>query len=160
MQNNKNISTQDRIPVELVPDTTLDNQENLNPDNSPVQDAKGFTKSGLPRKRRVYDVPLNERNYLKKQLNIEKLSLKNACNENCRQKCTSKFTEDQRKIINDSYAKLSKECQGVFIKGMVEMRKVSNRKQTSKETPKRKVTYCYFLDNEDQTRIEVCKTFF
>lgn len=83
-------------------------------------------------------MPLKERNKIKKQLEIENLSLKSACFENCRQKCTSKFTEDQRKIMNNSYSKLSKESQGVFIKGMVETRNVFNRKQTNKEQPKKK----------------------
>lgn len=134
--------------------------ENIESLSTLHENEKGITKSGLPRKRRKFDVPLAERLKLKKETEDEKLSLKPPCDEKCRKKCTTKFTEEIRRGIHDRYVNLNWESRGLFIKGVVEPHQVKRRVTKENEEPsKRNVSYRYHLFNKNE-KIEVCKTYF
>lgn len=151
-----NILDMEEVPEETGPDNTLENE----PTTSSSTNDKGLTKSGVPRKRRKFDVPMSERLKMKKDSDEEKISIKPPCDEKCRRKCTSKINIEERQVIHDKYIKLNYESKGIYIKSMIEtytplVRKVSNeRRRANRDNSHR----FYFAVNG--TRIEVCKKYF
>ena len=85
----------------------------------------------------------------------------------CKKKCTEKFNEDERKMINSIYWKTgSYERQREFICKHVTIKHVTPKNDAeTTETRKRNrlLTYSYFLpqiDTSNQNSIQVCKSFF
>lgn len=134
----------------------------LLPQDEIEDSGKGFTKSGLPRKRRHFDTSLEERKKLKKLEQQENLSVKPPCGINCRKKCTTYFTEAMRVEINKRYVRLdSWESRGLFIKGMVNPQEIKSRtvKKNDDDKEKRNISYHYHLF-ANKVKVNVCKTFF
>ncbi|KOB66047.1 Uncharacterized protein OBRU01_10980 [Operophtera brumata] len=123
-----------------------------------IDTEKGFTKAGVPRKRRRFEEPLSERVKQKKERDIEKLSLKPPCGDTCRKKCSTKFTAEIRTDIHRRYINLNWEGRGLFIKGFVKPEEVKVR-TAGKGNEKRQTTNKYYFNNNIE-RIEVCKKFF
>ncbi|KOB75008.1 Uncharacterized protein OBRU01_08238, partial [Operophtera brumata] len=108
-----------------------------------IDTEKGFTKAGVPRKRRRFEEPLSERVKQKKERDIEKLSLKPPCGDTCRKKCSTKFTAEIRTDIHRRFVKPKE----------VKVR------TAGKGNEKRQTTYKYYFNNNIE-RIEVCKKFY
>ncbi|KAH9643380.1 hypothetical protein HF086_015494 [Spodoptera exigua] len=122
---------------------------------------ESLTKKGTIRKRKKYDESPAQRKETKRLKDMEsKYQLKPGCNDSCKKKCHTKFTEESRKNINHHFRNMSWKEQKYFI--------INN---TSKEEPKRKtvtenrklprnVSVLYFLSNETGSKVNVCKVFF
>lgn len=122
-------------------------------------DEKGFTKTGKPCRRRKFKESLREREIKKKQMNMEKRGLKEPCTEKCYIKCNTKFTAQERKDINAKYIALDYESQGLYIKSLIDV-KATPRSRNKKEGYSRKRRNKFYLKGHDNTKRQVCKTFF
>ncbi|XP_060810035.1 uncharacterized protein LOC132904130 [Amyelois transitella] len=89
---------------------------------------------------------------------VDARKVKPPCNEKCRLKCFSKFTEQERKTYFDKYWDLRDiNIQRAYIKScMVEIK--PKYKYSKNENP-RKSNYAFYL-NRSNTKERVCKTFF
>ncbi|CAH0721912.1 unnamed protein product, partial [Brenthis ino] len=124
-----------------------------------LENEKGLTKAGMPRKRRRFDTSLADRQRQKKENADEKLSLKPPCDGKCRKKCTTKISEEIRREIHDRYIRLDWESRGLFIKGMVESKEIKTRTTKEGRNKRRDVSYYYHFQVKHE-KIDVCKTFF
>ncbi|CAG5009459.1 unnamed protein product [Parnassius apollo] len=89
---------------------------------------QNFTKKGTIRKRKKYDESPAQRKQIKKLKDMEsKYKLKPGCNDGCKKKCHTQFTEEARQNLNHHFRNMSWKEQQYFI--------INN---TSKEDPKRK----------------------
>ncbi|CAG5039390.1 unnamed protein product [Parnassius apollo] len=86
------------------------------PESSDESTKDELTKKGTVRKRKRYDVNLKERKKIKREETIyTKYFVKPGCQENiCKKKCSTKFSEDYRKIIKRNFLKMSRSEQKHF----------------------------------------------
>lgn len=120
-----------------------------------------FTKKGNVRKRKRYDIPLEERKKKKLKEIVLKHDLKGNCNENCKKRCKENISRERQKYINKEYWKLTKQEQKSFIFGKVE-KTVCKRRTIcmTAEGSRRNFTLHYFLPNQEGKKQAVCKQFF
>lgn len=95
-------SQQNNIRVSESPE-----REDFEPENQTDQAFENviqLTKKGSVRKRKHYDTSLRERTKAKKELKtITKYCVKPGCGEECKKKCSSNISENQRGIINKQF---------------------------------------------------------
>ncbi|KAJ0169363.1 hypothetical protein K1T71_015247 [Dendrolimus kikuchii] len=91
---------------------------------------------------------------------VQEKQLQEVCNEKCRLKCSTKFSERQRMNVFEKFWKLGdRQRQWEFVIQYTE--KVPKRRQTTEVTKHdRQNTFRYFLPNEEKQKTKVCKTMF
>lgn len=75
---------------------------------------------------------------------------------NCTKKCTSAITEERRYLINKSYQNLEIQEKKRFILANTEKSDVTKKSDNSK----RNVTITYYLQDDQEKKIQICKKFF
>lgn len=154
-------SQQNNIRVSESPE-----REDFEPENQTDQVFENviqLTKKGSVRKRKHYGTSLRERTKAKKELKtITKYCVKPGCGEECKKNCSSNISENQRGIINKQFRNFTWREQYIYI--------INNTSQTiparrTKKNPNSKVinrgkTITYFMLNENNERVTVCKIFF
>lgn len=154
-------SQQNNIRVSESPE-----REEFEPENQDDQASENvihLTKKGSVRKRKHYDTSLRERTKAKKELKTNtKYCVKPGCGEECKKKCFSIISENQRDIINKQFRNFTWREQYIYI--------INNTSQSiparrTKKNPNSKVinrgkTITYFMPNENNEKVTVCKTFF
>lgn len=119
-----------------------------------------ITKKGKVSKRKVFTETLEERKIKKRQTKLERLSMKDPCDNVCTKKYANYISQARRQQIHEEYNNLDWEAQGIFIKGLVTVKQVQRRHVTQILNPKRNATYVYHFHSENLTKIPVCKKFF
>ena len=99
--------------------------------------------------------------------------VKESCKASCKRKCNSIITDDERKKIHEKFWKLGNiRSQAMFLINFVTSSAVKRRKkkvnkvttadrnESSQKYFKRTQTRNYYLQKDDESRVQVCKTFF
>lgn len=123
--------------------------------------SKKVTKKGTLRKRKKFDTPLSTRIAAKKMKKVLEHAIKPPCPATCFLKCSIKFNEEHRKIINQQYWESSKDVQKNFLFNLVKRETIKRRTVVVSAEPLRKSTSIhYFLKDDTGDRHRVCKVFF
>ena len=78
------------------------------------------------------------------------------CSESCRQKCTTKFDEEQRNVINRCYWALNFKDRKLWLQSMILEKEIGRKKV---EGSWRKTTLLYYLPSVSGYKEAVCKMF-
>ena len=112
-----------------------------------------MVKPGQRRKRSI--MSLAESKKLKLEQIREKHGVLPPCLAECKRKCTTKLTEEQRAKLNGEFWQLNWHERKLFVCNSCNRKPVSRR--TAAGQSQRSVTVTYFLDNGQES---VCKTFY
>lgn len=135
---------------EIIPEQNSDNENTI-----PEVVLQQTTKKGNDRKRKSYDLPLEERKKLKFDKKVAKFGVKPPCK--CKRNCSELVPQDFMKSINKQFWALNWQAQRIFVLNNAGKLEVARKKQDSS----RNVTYKYFLPkNGSGTKVQVCKVFF
>lgn len=152
-QNNIRVSESPELE-DFAPETQTDQaSENL------IQ----LTKKGSVRKRKHYDTSLRERTKAKKELKTNtKYCVKPGCAEECKKKCSSNISENQRSIINKQFRNFTWREQYIYIINNTSQTIPARRtkKNTNSKVINRGKTITYFMLNENNEKVTVCMIFF
>ena len=110
------------------------------------------------RKRKKSTQTKDEKMQAKKKALVEKHSVLPGCEETCRKKCVTVFSEERRAQINSEYWNLSWGDRRNFIKQLCSRSEVKRRIPNSSEYKKN--TFFYFFQTPKGDFHEVCKVFF
>lgn len=170
-KSHQNISSSDSesdfIPCsQIIQHKTIEESPEELSDTETNQDVE-ITKKGNIRKRKTYNLSLKDRKRLKiEEKIISKYFVKPGCHENiCKKKCSSRFTEEFRKKINNNFWKMSWMEQKYFFLYNTSTKKPDRPKNRENDVNEgkhyiRSKTITYFLRDENGDRVPVCKTFF
>lgn len=147
------------VPAKTILESSAESDEETNH----VQ----LTKKGTIRKRKTYNVSMKDRKRLKAEEKIRnKYFVKPGCREDvCKKKCSARFSEEYRKVVNNNFRKMTWMEQKYFFLCHTSQRKPDrpkdreNNDKNSKHYIRSK-TISYFLADENGDKIPVCKTFF
>lgn len=165
INNSDSDSDADFIPCsqEIQPRTVLESPEHSDDEINQVR----LTKKGNIRKRKTYNVSLKDRKRLKNEHKIKtKYSVKSGCRgDTCKKKCSDRFSEKFREIINSNFWKMSWIEQKYFFLNNTSTKKPDRPKKREKDVNEgkhytRSKSVTYFLMDENGDKVPVCKTFF
>lgn len=151
--NNTSGSTDDDGDIPL---SVLRKQINLSTSNTdPVEK---YTKKGEKRKRKRFEEPLSVRKKKTSEKIKLKYSLKSPCGSSCKKQCRSRFTDDERQVINTQYWQMTFTERRNFISSSIISKEVDRHRGPSNS--RRQKSHKYFFKISTGHRFEVCKTFF
>lgn len=150
---------------EVTPNDNLRDTENLTQNeiaDGNTHNLTTYTKAGTIRKRKKHDQPLKVRNEVKKSEIREKHNVKPPCPASCKKQCIQNISEEQRKIINESFWSLNDKERKAYMLHHTSAKSVKQRTVTRFESEeyRKKVSYSYSLKDVLGTKYGVCKTFF
>lgn len=141
----------------IIPNQSIESSAENNTTNN--LDEKGYTKTGNPRKRRRIDpkTKIEERN-MKRQKIIENHKILPACDvKSCIKACLSKINENRRTVINKNFWNLTNAERKAF---MLNTCTRQDPKRRTTESKTKQNTFKYYLKDETDELVQVCKTFF
>lgn len=141
--------------VNIVPDTS--SSSDLEEVDTPTRKRKRLTKKWKKNVMRKNKNSGLQYENSKKQV-IDAKSMRGPCSTNCRIKCTSKITEEQRKCIFEDFWKLTDlSKQRDFVS--IHIDEINPKHRYAIAGSSRSLNYGFFF-NINSTRVKVCKTFF
>lgn len=132
----------------------FDSEINLtNASNVDIQ----LTKKGNPRKRKQNLMSKEEKTAAGFENFINKHPLRPPCDK-CRLQCTAHISEARRKVINEMYNKKNWVDRRNFL--LISSTRQGVKRRRGSEDSKRMFSFKYYLTDEKEEQVHVCKTFF
>lgn len=120
---------------------------------------RNYTKKGTLRKRKRFDIPLEQRKKAKEEKKISKYILMESCNDKCGRKCLQNITKERQRTIHFEYwNKLSENQRRQFIFSAA--KNTIKKKSCVGENSRRNKTIKYYMKDENGVDFQVCKRFF
>lgn len=119
-----------------------------------------LTKKGTVRKRKIVEETMEERLEKKKLALKETHKVLVGCTSTCYLKCETKIKEDQRNVINEQFWEKSWIDRRSFVLNICERQEPKRKKNTPDFGSKKRLTFKYFLPDENGQKLQVCKTYF
>lgn len=117
---------------------------------------ESLTKKGKVRKRATFDESPESRKQKKVQDRIRQHQVTASCN--CAKNCSENISHERRQAINNEYWTLDKKEQEIFVSCNMQIGIV--RRRRGQDDNKRQRSVKYFLSDEKEEKVEVCKVFF
>ncbi|CAH1969615.1 unnamed protein product [Acanthoscelides obtectus] len=143
---------------QIIEETEIVEEENETKgyeEADPYETVEGHTKEGEERKRKKYKLSKEVRAETKKNKVISLHKVREGC-INCKLKCRTFFTEEERNTTNHEFWKLDWKGKRTFVMNSTENRTPKRKVEGSKKNK----TFTYFLKDSSGTTRRVCKIFF
>ncbi|CAH1998862.1 unnamed protein product [Acanthoscelides obtectus] len=143
---------------QIIEETEIVEEENETKgyeEADPYETVEGHTKKGEERKRKKYKLSKEVRAETKKNKVISLHKVREGC-INCKLKCRTFFTEEERNTTNHEFWKLDWKGKRTFVMNSTENRTPKRKVEGSKKNK----TFTYFLKDSSGTTRRVCKIFF